>query len=384
MKNFDALILGNGLIAKTLALAFEKLGMQAARVAPVHGEYKNDPRSYAIAPSSLHLFKGLGLEFPDFTLVDRVEIAMGDVLEPPLAPMENGRELFRMIDHQAINQALDEALNGDWIAGDIGEIERGEFFVELPEHQTRAPLLVVAEGKFGGSLDRLGFAFSRHDYHQRAITAKFECELPHEGVARQLFELTGPLGILPFDGSAISIVWSQHDEMAEALMALDDAEFVTLLEAKISAFYGSLQMKTPRISFPLHAAIPTRLCAQRVVLAGDSAHSIHPISGQGLNLGLRDVACLVEVVRQARRIGLDTGSDAVLEDYANWRKGDIARIAMLTRALNSFTQRQSGAIAAGRSLLEQTLQTGAMSGTLANWSDVKLDPEPPLLRGSLI
>lgn len=383
MQNTDVIILGNGLIANTLALALEKLGVQSVRIARRFPEYAKDPRSYAIAQSSLRLFQALGLDFPNATQVNRVELSFGDRFDGKNFALDKGDLLFSMIDHSELAASIDAQLTGKLIEGEPRQFERSEFLLELPEFKLSAPLLIVAEGKYGESLTRLGFGFAVHDYEQFAITAKFKTEIPHEGTARQLFEPTGPLGLLPFDKNGLSIVWSQDADTSRATMALDDSEFVAFLGSKIGSKYGKLEHIHPRSIFPLFGATAHRLTQPRIALVGDSAHAIHPIAGQGLNLGLRDVACVVEAIHQANRIGLDIGSEAVLNQYKNWRKGDIARLETLTRGMNDLTQSPSALTQASLALTQTALGAKSIQNWLAGMSDAPLSPQPPLLEGRL-
>ncbi len=386
MPTTDVIILGDGLIAKSFALALNKIGLRSQRVAKYFAPYENDPRSYAIAPSSMRLLRAIGLQLSPEQLVPvrQVELGFGENLRPPLFPINNaGQDMFTMIDHHAINAAMDAALDDTAVDMTPTKILQNTYDIELPELDLRAPLLVVAEGKQGENLARLGIAYERHDYHQIAITAKFETEMPHDGVARQLFEPTGPIGILPHGSSEISIVWSQKEQTAKALLALDEREFTAALEAKIGASYGALNQTAPCAHFPLFHAIPTRITGDRFALIGDSAHSIHPIAGQGLNLGLRDVACLLETLRQTRSIGLDIGAPESLTQYKNWRKADIARLSSLTRALNELTQSDNPLMASARALGVGLLNTSPFQAQLAASSDPALNPQPPLLEGRL-
>src|SRR5690606_31398041 len=148
-----------------------------------------------------------------------------------------------------------------------------------------------------------------HDYGQIALVAAVDHELPHHGTAHQYFMPTGPLAILPLPGNRSSIVWSEAEAEARAIMDLPDDAFLAVLRPRFGDFLGGIRLAGPRFSYPLNLTLAKRYIAPRIALVGDAAHGVHPIAGQGLNLGLRDVAALAEVIVAARRRGEDIGAD---------------------------------------------------------------------------
>jgi 2-octaprenyl-6-methoxyphenol hydroxylase len=172
------------------------------------------------------------------------------------------------------------------------------------------------------------------DYHQTSLVCALEHERPHDGVAHQMFFAQGPLAILPLRGNRVSIVWTESTERAQAIQALDDDNYLAALAPRFGDFLGDVQLSGARYAYPLGLSLAEHWTAERVVLVGDAAHGIHPLAGQGLNLGLRDVATLAEVLTDAKRRGEDWARGPVLERYARWRRFDTAGLAMATDGLN--------------------------------------------------
>lgn len=198
----------------------------------------------------------------------------------------------------------------------------------------RARLLVGADGRQSGTAARAGIKRSGWGYDQTAVVCALAHEKPHRGIAHQFFMPAGPLAILPLTGNRSSIVWSERTSRAAALMAMDDGDFLTALKPAFGSFLGDLTLVGARFSYPLNLTLANSLIADRVALVGDAAHGLHPIAGQGLNAGLRDVAALVDVLAAARNRGEDIGSAQTLLRYRQWRWGDIAALALATDTFN--------------------------------------------------
>src|SRR5690606_15792494 len=152
-------------------------------------------------------------------------------------------------------------------------------------------------------------------------------EKPHHGIAHQYFMPSGPLAILPLPGNLCSIVWSESEAAAAAIQALPDAEYLAALRPRFGDFLGEISLAGTRFTYPLSLSLANSFIAPRVALVGDAAHGVHPIAGQGLNLGLRDVAALAEVLTLAARRGEDIGAPDVLERYQRWRRFDATALA---------------------------------------------------------
>ena len=171
-------------------------------------------------------------------------------------------------------------------------------------------------------------------YDQTAIVGAVEHDLPHHGIAHQFFMPAGPLAILPLTGNRSSVVWSETPARAAQIMALDDAGFLDALRPAFGSFLGQIRLVGARFTYPLGLTLANSFVAPRVALVGDAAHAVHPIAGQGLNSGLRDVAALAEVLGDARRRGEDIGSAQTLARYQQWRRFDTTTLAVATDTFN--------------------------------------------------
>jgi 2-octaprenyl-6-methoxyphenol hydroxylase len=181
-----------------------------------------------------------------------------------------------------------------------------------------------------GVARRAGIRRLGRPYGQTAVTVAILHERPHRGMAQQLFLPTGPLAVLPLRGDRSSLVWSTSHARAATLMRLDDEGFLRSLRPVLGTALGEAALDGPRAAHPLALSLAESLVAARVALVGDAGHAVHPVAGQGLNAGLRDVAALAEVLGEARRRGEDPGAPEVLGRYAQWRRFDLATLALAT------------------------------------------------------
>jgi len=225
-----------------------------------------------------------------------------------------------------------------------------------------APLLVGAEGRHSPTRAAAGIAMTHWSYHQQGIVAPIALERAHGGTAYQIFQPEGPLAILPLpdwpDGRpAASIVWTVPEAAAARWLAIGDRAFAAALQARMAGFLGAIELRGPRLAWPLGLHQAARMVAPRVALVGDAAHGIHPLAGQGLNLGLRDVAALVELLDDGMQLGLDPGDHAQLLRYQAWRSLDTLMMAAMTDGLSRLygvpggaasTLRRAGMRAVGR------------------------------------
>ena len=195
-------------------------------------------------------------------------------------------------------------------------------------------LLVGADGRRSGTAERAGIRRTGWDYGQTALVCAIAHERPHDGIAHQFFMPGGPLAILPLPGNRSSIVWSERTARAAEIAAMDDADYLDALRPAFGDFRGEIELAGARYSFPLSLSIAEAFVAPRLALVGDAAHGVHPIAGQGLNLGLRDVAALAEVLTDARRRGEDIAAPDVLARYQTWRRFDTTAMAVATDAFN--------------------------------------------------
>jgi 2-octaprenyl-6-methoxyphenol hydroxylase len=346
----DVVIVGGGLIGLTLGLAFAKAGLSPAvidRAAPAaFVDEAFDGRASAIAYASCRALEGLGIwhhvaeaepireirvsddESPLFLHYDHTEI--GDA---PFGHMVENRVMRR-----ALYAALEEAPAVQLIApAEVRAVNCGETTAEVHlanGRRLRAPLVVAADGKdspIRRAADIRSFGWR---YPQDGIVCTVKHERPHYGIAEERFLPAGPFAILPLTENRVSLVWTERADLAPTIMALGDAGFQAELEARFGDYLGPLTPVGPRWRYPLGFHLAETYVRPRLALIGDAAHLIHPIAGQGLNLGLRDVAALAEVAADATRLGLDIGGLPVLERYQRWRRFDNLLFAGITDGLN--------------------------------------------------
>jgi 2-octaprenyl-6-methoxyphenol hydroxylase len=211
-------------------------------------------------------------------------------------------------------------------------------------------LVVAADGANSRLREGAGIACTRWTYPQSAIVTTVAHERDHEGRAVEHFLPAGPFAILPLKGRRSSIVWTEEAQEASRIIALDDAGFLAQLETRFGLQLGDIKVAGPRRAFPLGLALARAFVADRLALIGDAAHVIHPIAGQGLNLGLRDVAALAESIADAARLGLDPGGPDVLARYQRWRRFDTILMGMTTDVLNRLFSNRSDVLRLARDL----------------------------------
>ena len=214
--------------------------------------------------------------------------------------------------------------------------------VELPDRQVSAKLLVAADGAHSGIRELAGIGHAVHDYQQTAVACIVQTELPHDYIARQRFLRTGPLAFLPMaDPHQCGVVWSTAPDHADQLLTMAAGEFEHTLKIAFADTLGAVITSSRRAGFVLQRAQAEHYCKERIVLAGDAAHSVHPLAGQGANLGLLDAACLAEVLLQARKSGQDLGKMRVLRRYERWRKGENRLMMMMFEGFKYLFENQS-------------------------------------------
>ncbi|MEO7865552.1 MAG: FAD-dependent monooxygenase, partial [Sphingomicrobium sp.] len=201
----------------------------------------------------------------------------------------------------------------------------------------KAPLLVAADGRKSVTRDQAGIRLAHWQYDHHAIVSVLRHQRPHDHVAYEIFYPSGPFALLPMadddGGHRSAIVWSVPKEDTPGWMALSDADFAAEAKAAMGGFLGDISLLTPRSSYPLGFHHSAKITANRLALAGDAAHAIHPIAGQGLNLGFRDAAALAQVLVEGARLGLDLGDRQLLDRYERWRALDALSVAVATDSL---------------------------------------------------
>lgn len=350
----DLLILGGGLVGMTLALTAAKKGLSShvvdrADPADLTAE-EFDGRASAISTASWNLFRNIGLaETLEPHACPIASIAVMDQMKPgrlDFQPEPHEGTLGRMFANRQLRIALFEAAKAEplisWHAPvDVIAREQGEFGVSATLADgtvLEATLLVGAEGRGSPTREDAGLAMAKWDYSHRAIIVGLDHAKSHENVAWEIFYPDGPFALLPMldgqDGQHRSaLVWTVAEEDAAGVLKLSDRAFLAAVEKRMGDLFGALALNSTRSSFPLSFQHTARMVGDRMALVGDSAHGMHPIAGQGLNLGLRDVGTLVEVLVDAQRLGLDLGDAQVLSRYEKWRALDALMVMGATDSL---------------------------------------------------
>jgi 2-octaprenyl-6-methoxyphenol hydroxylase len=349
----DVIILGGGLVGSTLALALAASGLSAAVVDPADPAVTLAPgfdgRASAIASASGRMLEAIGIA-PALAGQGCAirQIRVSDGLEPgalDFIPDADDGALGTMYENKLLRRVLFDAATASPLIDlrmrtRATDVERGPHGVTatLDDGTTlRAPLLVAAEGRNSPTRGAAGINVARWSYDHAAIVGAFHHERPHEEVAFEIFYPAGPFALLPLVDDAVghrsAIVWSVKAEHGPGLVKLSDRGFLAEASARMGGFLGELHAPSPRASYPLGFHHAARITADRLVLVGDAAHGIHPIAGQGLNLGFRDVAALAEVLVEGKRLGLDLGDAQLLARYQRWRGLDTLAVAAATDGL---------------------------------------------------
>jgi 2-octaprenyl-6-methoxyphenol hydroxylase len=349
-KHYDILIVGGGLVGQVTALACAKL--QNLSVALVDSKkifdskkMRADGRAYALSASSLKLLKHLKIDIAEHLQpMKDMLITDGALGQEPPWRLHFDAESQETAPAQMIeNYRLMEAVSDSLLKTKVTILSPA--FIENLTHTASgvsgrignaditADLLVAADGVNSPIRQKAGIITDGRDYHQSALVATIAHALPHDGLALQRFLPGGPLAVLPLKGNRSQIVWSDKTSAIKAACGLAEADFLSELSFRIGDHLGEIKLTAPRQSYPLRLQLAQDYVAQRLVLIGDAAHVIHPLAGQGLNLGLRDVAVLFDVLKAARLTGRDIGG-AALGEYAAWRKSDVTSLAAATDGLS--------------------------------------------------
>jgi len=352
MDRADVIIFGGGLVGLALASALDSSGLSSIVVDPAdpapRADASFDGRTSAVSSSSMRMLETIGVAHhlaiggcPIW------RIAVADGLKPgglhfdsdddePLGFMHENRHL------RAALQARAEAGKNLWMMwkSRVTNVDRGEHGVVVSLEDGRklsAPLLVAADGRNSKTREAAGINVARWKYDHEAIVSVLRHERPHEHVAYEIFYPTGPFALLPMNdeagGHRSAIVWSVPQEDSAGWLSLSDDDFAAEAQAAMGGFLGKIEMLAPRSSFPLGFHHAAQMIAQRMALIGDAAHAIHPIAGQGLNLGFRDAAALTQVLVEGTRLGLDLGDRQLLDRYQRWRSLDALSVAFATDSL---------------------------------------------------
>lgn len=353
MVRSDVLILGGGLVGSALAVALDRYGLSSIVVDPADPAVTLargfDGRASAVASASHRMLDAIGVGAGLAGQgCDIRHIRVSDGLAPgklDFVPAADDAALGTMYENRLLRTALFEAmqraercdLRTTSRAVTI-EREAGGVRATLSDGSVvRADLLVAAEGRQSPTRETAGIAVARWSYDHAAIVGAFHHERDHEKVAYEIFYPSGPFALLPLPddegGHRSAIVWTVAKAHAAGMLKLGDRGFLAEAERRMGGFLGALSAPSPRASYPLGFHHAARITDTRLALIGDAAHGIHPIAGQGLNLGFRDVAALAQVLVEGRRLGLDAGDAQLLKRYERWRGLDTFMVASATDTL---------------------------------------------------
>lgn len=368
----DIAIAGGGLNGTTLALALAQSGFRVALIDPIdeaaRSDARFDGRGYALALSSQRMLKALGLwaavaEHAEPMLEIKVsdgrpgegpaphflEFHHAEIEESPMGYMLEDRFLRPSLIAGCADHPFIRTYNADSVVG----LERvgAAVSVRLSSGKSlNARVVVGCDGRNSAVSKMANIGRSQWSYGQTALVCAVSHAMPHNGVAHQYFMPHGPLAILPLPGNQSSIVWSEADADAARISAMDDSAFLQELRPRFGDFLGEISLAGKRFSYPLGVSLADSFVADRVALVGDAAHGMHPIAGQGLNAGLKDVAALTEVLTLARRRGEDIGAPDVLARYQRWRRFDVTTLIAATDGFNRLFSNDNPLLRVGRDL----------------------------------
>jgi 2-octaprenyl-6-methoxyphenol hydroxylase len=348
----ELLIAGGGLTGLLLAVTAAEAGLAVAIVdrqdpAAMLGE-GFDGRSSAIGYGSRQVLDVIGL-WPDIASNAEpiLEIRVVDDDSPLFLhydhrDLESAVPLGYIVENRVLRQVLLERLRSapnllylaPFTVVSVASLPLAAVVELSDQRQITARLVAAADGQNSPLRRAAGIKTVEARYRQTGIVTTVRHERPHGGVAVEHFLPAGPFAILPMTGNRSSIVWTERVELAPKLIALNDAPFAVELAARFGPFLGAIEAIGPRWTYPLTLMLAEHYVARRIALVGEAAHVIHPIAGQGLNLGIRDIAALAELIVDARRLGLDIGEATVLRRYQQWRRFDVVALAAVTDGLN--------------------------------------------------
>ncbi len=404
---FDVVIAGAGLVGLTLGLALEKHGLSVCVVDPLdiaQTQTQNfDGRHAAIASASARMLKAIGIwehlngqhqrineirvtdnNHPLFLNFDRV----AETQEPLGYLVEN--RLMRRAQLTAAKQAKNLTLLAPQYFAEIKYNPESVCAILGDGSDIKAPLLVACDGRTSKLRSAAGIRISQWNYKQIAIATTVAHEFPHGGVAHELFLRGEPFAILPIVGTSehqhrSNLVWIVPETRASAYLSLGPIALRDEIQKRFGDFLGRISLTVPVWSYPLGYLHAEKYHSARFVLAGDSAHGIHPIAGQGLNLGLRDVAALTQILVEGARLGLDLGDKTLLENYTRARHSDNARTAFAMDAIVRLFDAKSPPLKLARKLgLGAVNRSQALKRFFSAQARGQSPSAPKLLRGELI
>lgn len=351
-ERYDVIIVGGGPVglAQALALTQFQHGLRVALVDRRPFTVPDDKRAFALSAGVKRVLETLGVwsamaaEAEPIRAMKITDSGRGDLSRPVFLTFEGdvapGEPYAHMMPNRVLTRVLLDAVGTrvDFVAPvEVTGYSAGPAHATLSLRDGRAleaPVIVAADGAMSALRGMAGIGVVAHDYHQAGIVTTIAHELPHDGVAYEHFRPAGPFASLPLPGNRSSLVWTESTAEAARLKSLPPEEIASLIEAAMGSSLGKVTVEEAIQSFPLRLQLARDFVGPRLALIGDAAHVVHPLAGQGLNLGLKDVAALAETIIDAMRLGLDHGAPDVLERYQQWRRFDTALMAAVTDNLN--------------------------------------------------
>lgn len=404
-ESVDILIAGGGYVGLSCAVAIKDaaphLSVMIVDPVPEHA-VENDERASAIASDASRMLDALGLwqglvkNAQPINEMIVTDSKVSDVTRPVFLTFANETPEDEPFAHMVENRELVKALRKKGDAdGVIRLTENGVASFETEISRTNVTLnsgdvistklLVACDGVRSRLRDMAGIQTVRWPYDQKGIVCTVEHERPHEGRAEEHFLPAGPFAILPLKGNRSSLVWTESSHDADRLLEQDEMIFETELEQRFGYKLGDIKLASKVKAFPLGLTLAREFVRNRFVLAGDAAHGIHPIAGQGLNLGFKDAAALAQTIVEADRLGQDFGTLDVLERYQMWRRFDTVQMGVVTDVLNRLFSNDNGFLRAARSFgLGVVDRMPAMKKYFINQASGENSAAPKLLRGEAI
>jgi 2-octaprenyl-6-methoxyphenol hydroxylase len=403
-RDADLIVVGGGMVGLTLACAAGRAGLETIVIDALAPERVVAPtfdgRVSALAATSCRLMEAIGVWAslaPQTQPILDIVVSDGRVSRgaSPFFLHYDHRELGdgplgHLVENRFIRRALLDgvaacpAIRHRAPARVVGVERDPDGVTARLEDGTalRAPLCVAADGPDSPVRRSAGIRVTGWSYPQTGIVTTVAHEYPHHGVAQEHFLPSGPFAVLPMPGERASLVWTERTDLARAILALDDAAFGQEVRRRFGDYLGRAEPVGPRWSYPLRLQHARSYIAPRLALVGDAAHVIHPIAGQGLNLGLRDVAALAEVLVDAARLGLDIGAETVLARYQRWRRFDNVLLAGVTDVLNRLFSNDIAPLRLARDLgLGIIGRVGPARRFLMRHAEGAVGDLPRLLRG---
>ncbi len=352
----DAVIVGGGLVGPLIALALSSEGLRTvvldAQKVAKHKAADFDGRAYALTLTTIRMLKVLGLWEPlaehaqpilDIKVSDGragqgasplfLHFDHREIEEGPFGHLIEDRHLRRVLLDRITDDPLIHHIPGVQVTG-LSDATVTTNARKVADRSVNGRVIIGCDGRRSKVAEWSGIGRTGWAYDQTSLVCAVEHELPHNGVAHQFFTPSGPLAILPLTGNRSSIVWTETTAVAEEIQTRTDAGYLDALRPVFGDFLGDITLTGKRFTYPLGLSLADAFVADRVALAGDAAHGIHPLAGQGFNLGVRDAAALAQVLVEANRRGEDIGTLDVLERFQRWRRFDTAALAVATDGIN--------------------------------------------------